>query len=137
MGSQSLSAYFLLIRENRNFRRLWIAQIVSEVGDWFYIIAIYSLLLQITGKAESVGLALVLQVLPSTLVGPTAGVLNDRIRRQHVMIAADLARVAIVLGMFLIRSAEMVWLESPLLLLATVNSGLLQPGRRTYMTNVV
>jgi hypothetical protein len=35
MGSQSLRAYFLLIRDNRNFRRLWIAQIVSEIGDWF------------------------------------------------------------------------------------------------------
>src|ERR1700726_2252338 len=102
MGSQSFSAYFRLIRNNRNIRLLWIAQIVSEVGDWFYIIAIYSLLLQITGKAHAVGLALVLQVLPSTLVGPTAGVLNDRIRRQHVMIATDLARMAIVLGMFLI-----------------------------------
>jgi MFS family permease len=100
MGSQSLRAYFLLIRDNRNFRRLWIAQIVSEIGDWFYIIAIYSLLLQFTGKAQSVGLALVLQVLPSTLVGPTAGVVNDRIRRQHVMIAADLARMAIVPACF-------------------------------------
>jgi hypothetical protein len=137
MGSQTLSAYFLLIRDNRNFRRLWIAQIVSEIGDWFYIIAIYSLLLQITGKAQSVGLALVLQVLPSTLVGPTAGVVNDRIRRQHVMIAADLARMAIVLGMFLIRSAQTVWLVYPLLLFETVMWGFFEPARSAIIPNVV
>ena len=137
MGSQSLRAYFLLIRDNRNFRRLWIAQIVSEIGDWFYIIAIYSLLLQITGKAQSVGLALVLQVLPSTLVGPTAGVVNDRIRRQHVMIAADLARMAIVLGMFLIRSAQTVWLIYPLLFFETVMWGFFEPARSAIIPNVV
>jgi len=57
----------------RNFRLLWVAQIVSEIGDWFYIIAIYSLLLQITGKAQSVGLALVLQVLPVQLVNMLSG----------------------------------------------------------------
>jgi hypothetical protein len=55
------------------------AQIVSEIGDWFYTLSIYTLLLQLTGRASSVALALVLQVLPQTLVGPTAGVVNDRL----------------------------------------------------------
>jgi hypothetical protein len=44
---------------NRNFRRLWLAQIVSEIGDWFYTLSIYTLLLQLTGHASSVALALV------------------------------------------------------------------------------
>jgi len=43
--SISVSAYVRLVRLNRNFRRLWLAQIVSEIGDWFYTLAIYSLLL--------------------------------------------------------------------------------------------
>ena len=67
-SSVSLSAYARLLRQNRNFRRLWMAQIVSEIGDWFYSLAIYSLLLQLTGRASSVALALVLQVLPQTFV---------------------------------------------------------------------
>ncbi|HYT23809.1 MAG TPA: hypothetical protein VEW05_26660, partial [Candidatus Polarisedimenticolia bacterium] len=71
--SISFASYVRLLRENCNFRRLWLAQIVSEIGDWFYTLAIYSLLLQLTGHASSVALALVLQVLPQTFVGPTAG----------------------------------------------------------------
>jgi len=133
----TLGSYWRLVRENRNFRLLWAAQIVSEMGDWFYILAIYSLLLQFTGKAQSVGLALVLQVLPSTLVGPTAGVVNDRVRRQHVMIAADLARMVIVLGMMLVRSAGMVWLVYPLLFLETVMWGFFEPARSAVLPNVV
>src|SRR6266850_2201759 len=98
VSSISFASYLRLLRENCNFRRLWLAQIVSEIGDWFYTLAIYSLLLQLTGHASSVALALVLQVLPQTFVGPTAGVVNDRIRRKHVMIAADLVRAVIVLS---------------------------------------
>ena len=133
----TLGSYWRLIRDNRNFRRLWLAQIVSEMGDWFYIIAIYSLLLQLTGKAQSVGLALVLQVLPSTLVGPTAGVVNDRIRRRHVMIAADLFRMVTVLGMMFVRSADTAWLVFPLLFLETVMWGFFEPARSAVLPNVV
>ncbi|MGA7513994.1 MAG: hypothetical protein WBW46_13945, partial [Candidatus Sulfotelmatobacter sp.] len=52
--SISLSSYLQLVRGNRNFRRLWMAQIVSEIGDWFYTLSIYTLLLQLTGRASSV-----------------------------------------------------------------------------------
>ena len=54
----SVSNYIRLVRGNPNFRRLWLAQIVSENGDWFYTLAIYSLLLELTGKASSVAMAL-------------------------------------------------------------------------------
>ena len=63
-NAASPSAYWRLVRDNRNFRRLWSAQIVSELGDWFYALAVYTLLLELTGRASSVGLAVVLQVLP-------------------------------------------------------------------------
>ena len=139
MGAENLTLakYWRLVRDNRNFRRLWLAQIVSEMGDWFYMLALYSLLLQFTGKAQSVGLALVLQVLPSTLIGPTAGVVNDRIRRRQVMIAADLARMAIVAGMMLVRSAQMIWLVYPLLFFETVMWGFFEPARSAVIPNVV
>jgi predicted MFS family arabinose efflux permease len=132
----SLSSYLRLLQGNRNFRRLWMAQIVSEVGDWFYSLAIYTLLLQLTGRAGSVALALVLQVLPQTFIGPAAGVVNDRIRRKHVMIAADLARMVIVFAMLLVRSRAMVWLVYPLLLLETVMATFFEPARSSVIPNI-
>src|ERR1700739_4724377 len=95
----SFASYGRLVGGNRNFRRLWGAQVVSEIGDWFYTLAIYNLLFQLTGRAGSVALALVLQVLPQTLIGPTAGVVNDRLPRKYVMIASDIGRMVIVLCM--------------------------------------
>src|ERR1700693_4801654 len=95
----SLSSYWRLIRDNRNFRLLWFAQIVSELGDWFYTVAIFRFLLELTGSAQMVSFACLMQVLPQTFIAPAAGVINDRIRRKKVMIFADLARAAIVLAM--------------------------------------
>jgi predicted MFS family arabinose efflux permease len=134
--SISLSSYLRLLRSNRNFRRLWMAQIVSEIGDWFYTLSIYTLLLQLTGRASSVALALVLQVLPQTFVGPAAGVVNDRLRRKHVMIAADLVRFGVVLAMLLIRSRSAVWLVYPLLLAETIMAAFFEPARSSVIPNI-
>jgi predicted MFS family arabinose efflux permease len=132
----SLSSYWRLLRGNFNFRRLWMAQIVSEIGDWFYTLSIYTLLLQLTGHASSVALALVLQVLPQTFVGPTAGVVNDRLRRKYVMIAADLVRFAVVLAMLFVRSRSTVWLVYPLLLAETIMAAFFEPARSSVVPNI-
>jgi MFS family permease len=135
-ASISLASYVRLLGVNRNFRRLWLAQIVSEIGDWFYTLSIYTLLLQLTGHAGSVALALVLQVLPQTLVGPMAGVVNDRLRRKHVMIAADLIRCIVVLAMLLVRSRSTVWLVYPLLLAETTMAAFFEPARNSVIPNI-
>jgi predicted MFS family arabinose efflux permease len=134
--SISLASYAQLLRHNRNFRRLWLAQIVSEIGDWFYTLSIYTLLLQLTGHASSVAWALVLQVLPQTFVGPAAGVVNDRLRRKHVMIAADLVRFVVVLAMLFVRSRSTVGLVYPLLLAETIMAAFFEPARSSVIPNI-
>jgi len=136
VSSISVGAYVRLVRQNANFRRLWTAQIISEIGDWFYSLAIYSLLLQLTGHASSVALALVLQVIPQTLFGPLSGIVNDRIRRKRVMIATDLARAVIVFSMLAVRSRGMVWLVYPLLFAESVMWAFFEPARTAVIPNI-
>lgn len=132
----TLAAYWRLVRGNRNFRLLWIAQIVSEIGDWFYSVAIFSFLLAVTGSAQTMAFAFVLQVLPQTFAAPTAGVINDRISRRHVLMFADWTRAVIVLAMLLVQSKEMVWLLYILLFLETVMWALFEPGRSAILPNI-
>lgn len=138
MASAALSptAYWRLVRSNRNFRLLWSAQIVSELGDWIYAVAIYALLLEATGSARSVAIAVVLQVLPQVLVAPIAGVLNDRISRKKVMISADLARAVIVLTMLFASRAGWIWAIYCLLFLETLMWGFFEPGRSATVPNI-
>ena len=133
-----LGAYLHLLRTNRNYRLLWLAQVVSELGDWFYSLSVYHLLLELTGnRAQSVGLAVVLQVLPQTLAAPTAGVVNDRVSRKAIMIGADIARCLIVLGMLLVRTPGMVWLVYPLLLVETIGAAFFEPAHSAVIPNIV
>lgn len=133
-----MHAYLRLLRTNRNYRLLWIAQLVSELGDWFYSLAVYALLLDLTGNsAQSVALAVVLQVLPHTLASPATGVINDRISRKTIMIVADVARFLIVLGMLGVRTQATVWLVYPLLLLETLAAAFNSPARNAVIPVIV
>jgi MFS family permease len=133
----TLASYFRLLRHNRNFRRLWLAQLISETGDWFYMVSLYAMLLQFTGSAQTLGVAFTLQVLPQALTGPIAGVVNDRISRRHVMVATDLARFVIIGMMLLVRSPQMIWLAYLLLFSETVAWGFFEAGRNAVLPNIV
>lgn len=131
-----ISAYWYLLRRNRNLRLLWMAQIVSEMGDWFYSVAIYSFLLELTGSAQTVALAFLMQVLPQVFMSPVAGVINDRLSRRKVMMFADWARAGIVLSMILVRTRGMLPLLYLLLLLESMCWSLFEPGSRAVIPNI-
>lgn len=131
-----LSAYWHVLRGNRNLRLLWTAQVVSELGDWFYQVAIFSFLLELTGSAQTVAFAFLMQVLPQCFMAPTAGVINDRIRRRSVMMFADWARAGIVLSMMLVRTRGMLPLLYVLLLLETICWALFEPAHRSVIPNI-
>ncbi len=137
MSDISLSRYYRLVRDNANFRRLWMAQIVSELGDWLYTVAIYDLVYRLTGSAQMVGLVVLLQILPMFFLGPTAGAVNDRVSRKAVMIAADLARAVIVVGMLAVHSRDQLWMLYLLLASEVVSAAFFEPGRSAVIPNIV
>jgi len=103
--------YWALLRDNPRYRRLWLGLVVSMAGDWFRTIALYHLVLHLTGAS---GLALSGVVLAQTLflclMSPVAGVVADRCSRKAIMITADLVRAGLALGFLLITSVDRVWL---------------------------
>jgi MFS family permease len=96
-GQQRLGPLELLRQEPR-FRRLWYAQIVSELGDWFQIVALLTLLPTGHGKSHVAAGYLVLRLVPTIVWAPFAGVVADRVDRGKVLVACDLLRAAIVLA---------------------------------------
>jgi MFS family permease len=96
-----------LLRNGR-FLRLWIGQGTSFVGDAVSMVALVVLVVQITGSASAVGGALVARLLP-TIASPLAGVLADRVDRRAVLVASDLARAVLVLGLLLARDLATIY----------------------------
>jgi MFS family permease len=92
-----MNDFFSLLRRNRNYRFTWSGQVVSEVGDHFNNIAVFSLALANTGSGLVVALILIARAIPAVTAGPIAGVLLDRLDRKRIMITSDLARAVIAL----------------------------------------
>src|SRR4051794_39724680 len=84
--------YLELLRRNRDFRQVWLGQVISQMGDWFDTIALYSIVLRLTGSGRAVGLVLVARFLPTVFVGSLSGVIADRFSRRTIMIVSDLLR---------------------------------------------
>jgi MFS family permease len=93
---------------NARFLRLWIGQGASFVGDAVSMVALVVLVVEITGSASAVGGALVARLLP-TIASPLAGVLADRVDRRVVLVASDLARAVLVLGLVYARDLATIY----------------------------
>jgi len=94
---------------NARFLRLWIGQGTSFVGDAVSMVALVVLVVQVTGSATAVGGALVARLLP-TILSPLAGVLADRVDRRRVLVASDLARAVLVLGLVFARDLATIYI---------------------------
>src|SRR5229473_4010339 len=87
-----MSDFLRLLKNNRNYRYTWSGQVVSEIGDHFNNIAVFSLALANTRSGLVVTGVLLARAIPAMLMGPLAGVVLDRFDRKRVMIASDLIR---------------------------------------------
>lgn len=90
--SPSLSLF-----RDRRFLLVWLAQMVSSIGDWALMLAIPVAVYNGTNSQAKLGFAVVAETLPALIFGFAAGVIVDRIPRRRVMIATDLARMLLVL----------------------------------------
>jgi MFS family permease len=126
-----------LLRRNGNFRRLYLASVISLGGDWFLLIALFGLMLRLTDQAIAVAFTIAAQDLTYFLASPFAGVLADRLDRRRLMIACDLSRAALVLGFLLVRTEDLVWLAYVLLALTAVFAAAFEPASMAAMPNLV
>lgn len=79
-----------------DFRRLWIAQTVSIVGDKINQVGLSIMVYRLTGSVVQMGIVFAITLLPAALFGLAAGPLVDRWDRRRTMISADVARALLV-----------------------------------------
>jgi predicted MFS family arabinose efflux permease len=129
--------YRELFGGNRDFRRLWTAQLISLGGDWFNVVALTGLALKLTGSAAYGGAVLAAGFLPQFVAAPLAGVIADRLDRRRVMLAADLAGACLALTLLAVRSAGTVWLGLAAMAGLAVTGAVFDPASRAGLPNVV
>ncbi|NNF02898.1 MAG: MFS transporter, partial [Rhodothermales bacterium] len=128
--------YLELIRTNTSFRRLWIGNVVSLFGDWFHTIALYSLILDLTGSEFALGAVFVTKMLPWAIASPVAGLLVDRFDRRKVMIWSDLLRAVIVLAFLAIDEPSEVPFVYVIITAQVLVGSVFQPAQSASIPNI-
>ena len=129
--------YIDLLKRNRSFRQLWLGQVVSQMGDWFDTIALYTIILNLTGSGRDVGLLLVARFVPSFFFGPLSGVVADRFSRRTIMIVTDMLRAVVVLGFLFVRRADQLWIIYVLTVLQLGLSTFFEPAKTAVIPSIV
>jgi MFS family permease len=132
-----LRASLSLLRRNRDFRRLYVASLISLGGDWFLLVALFGLVIHFTDSAIAVALVIAVEDLMYFLLSPVAGVLADRIDRRRLMVGADLARAVVCLGFLLIQTDSLLWLAFVLLAVMASFSAAFEPASLAALPNLV
>jgi MFS family permease len=122
--------------EHREFTRLWVAQGVSNLGDWIYALAVVATIANRDVGAHALAILLIVQVAPSAVMGIVGGPLVDRLPRKALMIWADLLRAASVGSLLLVGHPGL-----PHLYLVAAGLGLFgalfQPSLQASLPNLV
>lgn len=107
------------------------------MGDWFDTIALYTIILNLTGSGRDVGLLLVARFVPSFLFGPLSGVVADRFSRRTIMIVSDVLRAVVVLGFLFVRRADQLWIIYVLTVFQLGLSTFFEPAKTAVIPSIV
>jgi MFS family permease len=114
----------------RDFRRVFLSQAVSTVGDFFVPIAISFAVLDLTGSVSDLGVVLFARILGQVILFLAGGVWADRFGRQQLMVAANAVRFVSqsVLGLVLVSGHARIWQLIVLQLVHGGATGLFRPA---------
>jgi MFS family permease len=123
----------------RQFRRYFIGQTTSYLGDGLLPVAIAFAVLDLTGSATDLGLVLTTRMVPVILFLLAGGVWADRLPRQLVMVASDIARGATqgVLAVLLLTDSAELWHLLVLQAVYGVGEAFWRPAATALLPNVV
>jgi dTMP kinase len=105
-----------------SYFRLWIAQVVSSLGDWIGLIAVTAIAARVGGgnSGTAVGLVLSARVVPGLFLGSFMGVLADRLDRKRAMVCCDIGRALVLACLPFVKDISTLFFASLLLELFTL-----------------
>ena len=135
--SRKVTSTRALLANNRDFRRLVAASVVSLAGDWFSFVAVASLVTELTGRAGAAAYVYAATVIPVFVASPFAGMIADRFDRRRTLVIADLARVPIALSLCLAAYWHSVVLAVTSTILLAVGASFSDPIASAATPNLV
>ena len=98
-----------MLKTNADMRRVFLAQVISYLGDWFSFVAIIGLVDDLSGSKFLISLVMVAFSLPSFLASPIAGSMVDRFDRRRILVFVSIIQAVAALGLLLV-GKDTIWL---------------------------
>ena len=134
-GTTSLGARALL--RMRDFRVLWSAQLISDIGDGLTATALLLLVNHLTGSTAALAAMAIALAVPPLTVGLVAGTYADRWNWRRIMMASDSIRALLVLGFVLVDSIDRLWLLYVLAFLQSSVGTFFNPAKGAMLPRLV
>lgn len=128
--------YISVLRNNANFRWLWLSQSIANFGDWFGMLAIYALIQQYSDSEILIGLIIVVKLMSFSVFSPFAGYLTDRFDRKILMYWCDIGRAVVVLGLLLVQNENQVWFVYMLISIQMMMAAVFEPAKSSSIPNI-
>lgn len=135
--SRPVSTPWAVLTGNRDFRRLFGAELVMFGGDWLVMVPLQGLLITLTHNGLLGGIALAADTGIQALLLPFAGVVADRIDRRRIMIASNAAAFIAVLLLLLVRTAATAWLGPVAIGAVAIAKAFYSPAATAALPNLV
>ena len=120
---------------SRSFFRLWVAQVVSSLGDWLGLVAVISIAARVGGSSDAaVGVVMSARIIPGFFLASVGGVLVDRWDRKRVMVVCDVGRGLVFASLPFIKTVWGLFLVSLLLEILTL---MWSPAKEASVPNLV
>ncbi|SNY10098.1 MFS transporter [Paractinoplanes atraurantiacus] len=132
-----MSKAFSVLTRNRDFRRLFGAELVVFGSDWFVMVPLLVLLPELTGSGIWGGLVLAVDTGINALLLQFTGTLADRFDRRKILILSNLAVFAGVLLLFTVRSEATAPLALVAIGLMAIAKAFYSPAASAALPNVV
>ena len=131
------NSYISLVKENKTYRKFWLAAFISMFGEWFNTIALFLIILKYTDSELLLGILMAVRMGSFALMQPLFGLLADRVNRKKLMIITNIFQIFLALAFIWVDGPEDMWWMFLCSGLMMALHGLYVTAERAALPNIV
>lgn len=119
------------------FRRLWIAGLVSDTGDWLLLVALPVLVYQLTGSTLGTAGAFLVELAPPVLLAPVLGAVADRFDRRRTLLVVSAVQAVALLPLLAVHGRAGLPLVYGVIGVQSALAALFDPAKNALLPTLV
>jgi len=137
MQMKNFKKYKVLLTENKNFRKLFAARLITLGGDWLLTVPLLGIIYGLTENPFITSLVLVVQSAPLFILGSFGGYLADKYNRKKIIAISEfLSGLTVLLILYAVTTENVVFILISFGMLSVVGSPYM-PTSDAALPNVV